>query len=249
VSRIRGRFRPERADGRKALWREVIEGMQLVWQHPLLRAVCFQAPLVNFAVTGVIFTITVALREHGTAPGIIGLTQAGVGAGGLLGAVAAPWMQGRMSLWRLVIALTVAASVLFALAALVLPSPLVAVPVAVTLFLAPTANAALFAAMLRSAPEDMRGRVSSSVILGAAGLAALSPLTAGLLVQHFSGRWAMLAFAATMALAAVMCITLPGLKETESAAGRASAAESEAAESEAAESEAAESEAAEPGAG
>lgn len=138
VSRIRGRFRPELAGERKALWREVGEGMRLVWLHPLLRAAWIQAPLVNFAVTGVIFTITVALREHGTPPGVIGLAQAGIGAGGLAGAIIAPWMQGRMSLFRLVVALTVFATGLFALAALVLPSPLVAVPVAVALLLAPT---------------------------------------------------------------------------------------------------------------
>jgi MFS family permease len=58
VSRIRGRFRPENAAGRKALWREVADGLQLVWQAPILRAVLVQVPLVNFAFTGVIFTIT-----------------------------------------------------------------------------------------------------------------------------------------------------------------------------------------------
>jgi MFS family permease len=217
VSRIRGRFRPGQTGERHGLWSEVADGMRLVWQHPLLRAVLIQAPMVNFAVSGVIFTITVALREHGTSPGVIGLAQAGIGVGGLAGAIAAPRMQGRMSLRRLVVALTVGGTALFALAAIALPSPLVAVPVAVTLLLAPTANAALFAAMLRAAPEAMRGRVNNTVILGATGLAALSPLIAGVLVQHFSGRWAMLAFAAAMAVAAVMCVVLPGLKDAQPA--------------------------------
>src|SRR5262249_10204136 len=49
VSRIRGRFLAERSRDRKALWREVIDGLHLVWRHPLLRAVVIQAPLVNFA--------------------------------------------------------------------------------------------------------------------------------------------------------------------------------------------------------
>ena len=34
VSRIRGRFRPESRAGRKSLWREVADGLQLVWQAP-----------------------------------------------------------------------------------------------------------------------------------------------------------------------------------------------------------------------
>jgi MFS family permease len=219
VSRIRARFRPEQTGERTSLRHEIAEGLGVVWRNPLLRAVVIIAPLTNFAFSGVIFTITVSLRQHGVAPGVIGLVQAGIMAGGLLGAIAAPRMQGRLPLWQLVIWLTVTATVLFALAAFLLPSPLVAIPVAITLLLAPAGNAALFAAMLRIAPDHMRGRVTSTVIQAATALAALSPLTAGLIVQHFSGRWALGAFAAAIGAAAVMCIALPWLREAESAPG------------------------------
>ncbi len=217
VSRIRGRFRPERTGERKSLWHEVGEGLAIVWRHPLLRAAVLLAPLINFAFNGVIFTITVSLRQHGVAPGVIGLAQAGIAVGGLAGAVAAPKLQGRLPLWQLIIWLTVSATVLFAVAAFVLPSPLVAIPVAITLVLSPTGNAALFAAMLRIAPENMRGRVTSTVIQAATALAALSPLAAGLIVQHVSGQWAMGAFAAAVGVAAIMCIALPWLRDAESA--------------------------------
>ena len=217
VSRIRGRFRPERSTAQKSIWHEIAEGLRQVWRNPLLRAVVIMAPLINFAFNGVIFTITLALRQHGIAPGIIGLTQAGIAAGGLIGAVAAPKLQGRLPLWQMVIVLTVAATGLFVVAALVLPSPLVALPVAITLLLAPTMNAALFAAMLRSTPEDMRGRVNSTMMMMATGLAALSPLTAGLIVQHVSGQWALGAFAVTIGVAAIICIALPWLRDAETA--------------------------------
>lgn len=78
-------------------------------------------------------------------------------------------------------------------------------------------RAALFAVMLRSTPAEMRGRVTNTVLMVATGLAALAPLVAGLLVQHGSGSWAVGAFAATMAVAAVLCLVLPGLREAESA--------------------------------
>jgi MFS family permease len=96
VSRIRGKFRAERSSDHPALWREAIEGLHLVWRNQLLRAVIIQAPLVNFAFSGALFTITLALRRAGIAPGVIGLTQAGIMAGGLLGAVIAPKLQGRL---------------------------------------------------------------------------------------------------------------------------------------------------------
>jgi MFS family permease len=59
----------------------------------------------------------------------------------------------------------------------------------------------------------MRGRVNNTVLMAATGLAALSPLTAGLIVEHLSGRWALGAFAAAIALAAIICIALPWLRE------------------------------------
>jgi MFS family permease len=217
VSRIRGQFRPQRTAERASLLREAAEGMRLVWKHPLLRAVVFQAPLVNFAFSGVLFAITLALRSHGTAPGVVGLTQAGISVGGLIGALIAPRLQGRLSLSKIAITLTATATVLFAVGAVVLPSTLVALPVAITIMLGPAANAALFAAMLRATPADMRGRVSNTVLLAATGLAALSPLTAGLLVERLSGRWALLAFAAVMAVATVLCTALPGFRAAEAA--------------------------------
>jgi MFS family permease len=212
VSRIRGRFRPQQLVERKALWREVADGLRIVWQVPLLRAVLFIAPLVNFAFTGVAFTMTLALRQHGTSTTVIGLVQAAVAVGGLLGALVAPRLQGRLRLGTLATAISLAGALLFVVAAVLIPSPLVAAPVALDLVLAPTANAALFAVMLRSTPEEMRGRVTNTVLMVATALAALAPLVAGLLLQHGSGSWAVGAFALTMAAATVLCLVLPGLR-------------------------------------
>jgi MFS family permease len=221
VSRIRGHFRPAQVTERTNLWREALAGIRLVRRHAVLRAVLVQAPLINFAFGGAIFTITLALRKHGTAAGVIGIAQAGIMAGGLIGAIIAPKIQGKLSLWQLSLVLTVLGAAFFGLAAMLLPSPLVAVPIAATLLVAPVANAALFAAMIRAAPAEMRGRVTSTVITAATGLAAVAPLVAGLLVEHFSGRVAMLAFAAALGVAAVLCITLPGLRSAEAAAAAA----------------------------
>jgi MFS family permease len=215
VNRIRGRFRPENAAGRKALSGEVADGLRLVWQVPILRAVAIQTPLANFSFTGVIFTITVALRQHGTSTAVIGLVQAAIAVGGLAGAVVAPRLQGRVRLATLAAAITLAGAVAFGAAALLIPSPLVAAPVALWLLLAPAANAALFAVTLRNAPQDMHGRVINTMLMAATALATLAPLIAGLLVQHTSGARAIGTFAAAMAMAAALCLILPGLREAE----------------------------------
>jgi MFS family permease len=216
VSRIRGRFRPEKPTGRKPLRHEVADGLKLVWQVPLLRVVVILAPLVNFAFNGMLFTITVAMRQRGTSSAVIGLVLAAIMAGGVLGAIVAPQLQRRMRIRTMCIGISAAGTVLFGAAALLIPSPLVAVPVALNLLLAPAVNATLFAVMLRCAPAEMRGRVSNTVTMAATALAALAPLAAGLLLQHTSGNWAAGAFAVTMALAAVLTLVLPGLREVDS---------------------------------
>lgn len=70
--------------------------------------------------------------------------------------------------------------------------------------------------MLRSTPEEMRGRVSNTTGMAAMALATLSPLAAGLLVEHGSGAWAMGFFAATMAVATALGLIMRGLREAES---------------------------------
>ncbi len=218
-SRIKGEFKPATSHTpRKGLWRESFEGVRVIWHDPILRAVIIQAPLINFAFTGVIYTVTLGLRHHGTSASVIGLTQAAIMVGGLLGAVVAPKIQGKLSLWQLTVLLTAGGTTFLVIAAVLMPSPLVAAPIAVPLFLAPTTNAALFAAMLRHTPEDMRGRVNNALIQVATGLAALSPLVAGLLVQHLSSSWAMGAFAAALAVSAVVALSLKGLRHAEEAA-------------------------------
>lgn len=223
ASRIRGRFRPDRTGPRKPLWREAIDGVQLVGRIPILRAVAIQAPLINFAFIGVVFGITLALRRDGTSAGVIGLVQAGIATGGLLGAVVAPRLQRRLRLSALVVAVTLGGAVMYVVTAFLIPSPLVAAPVALSFLLAPTANAALFSLMLRTTPEEMRGRVNNTVIMAASGLASLAPLTAGLLVEHLDDAWATGVFAATMAAAAVMAVVLPGVREADEALAGAQA--------------------------
>ena len=62
----------------------------------------------------------------------------------------------------------------------------------------------------------MRGRVTSTVTMTAMALATLAPLLAGLLVEHVSTSWAIGAFAAAQAIAAVLTLLMPGLKDVDS---------------------------------
>jgi MFS family permease len=212
-ARMTGEFMPTRtADTHVGLWREALDGIKLLWHDPLLRAVIVQAPLINFMFTGVLFAVTLSLRVHGSSGTAIGLAQSVIMVGGLLGAIVAPRIQGRFTLWQLVVALTGSATVFLAIAAGITPSPWIAIPIAVPFFVSPTTNAGLFAAMLRRTPEEMRGRVNNALLQLATGLAALAPIAAGVLVTHLSAAWVMGAFAAGMALCTLLTLALPGLR-------------------------------------
>lgn len=214
-ARIKGDFAPKKSTERRGLWREALEGIHVIWHDSLLRAVVIQAPLINFAFAGILFTVTLALRHHGTSATVIGLTNSTIMVGGFLGAIAAPWLQGRMSLSGMVAVVTAGGAVLFGVASILVPSPLLAIPLAIALFLSPAANAALFASMLRRTPADMRGRVNNTLLQFATGLAAFAPITSGLLVQHTTSHIAMGAFAVALAVAAVVSLSLKGLREAE----------------------------------
>jgi MFS family permease len=213
---MRGEFRASpNGDARAGLWRESFEGVRLLWRDAVLRSVLLRAPLMNFAFTGAIFTVTLGLRHNGSSGAVVGIALAVIMAGGLLGAVAAPWIQKRVSVSHSILLLTVSGAALMTVAAFVMPSPFVAVPLAIPLILSPAANAALFSAMLRQTPEAMRGRVNNALFQVAIGLATLAPIVSGLLIDRASAGWAMGLFAATLVALIPLLFVLPDLPEGE----------------------------------
>lgn len=214
---LRGRFRPERRDGvaRQSIWRESAEGVRFTLAHPVLRAVVVQAPLINFAINGALFTVILGLRLNGTSAGVVGLAEAVAMSGGLVGAVLASRIQPHLTLTRAVNLLTVGGTVVLAGAALLMPSPLVALPLALPLVIAPATNAILFAAMFRVTPEELRGRVTNTLMQLVMALAALAPLVAGFVTARFSAGWALGVFAASMGVAAVVAQRLGSFADLE----------------------------------
>lgn len=213
---LRGEFATAPIEGpRRGLWSEAFEGVRVMLRDKILRAIIIQAPLINFAFTGVIYTVILAMRHGGKSSSVIGLTESAILVGGLLGAIAAPRLKGRFTLSTLVVALTGGGALLVAVAAVLLPSPLAALPLALPFFLSPTANAALFALMLRRSPESMRGRLNNALIQAATGLATLSPIVSGLLVEHVSSHWAMGAFAVALGVSGAIALSAKSLRAAE----------------------------------
>ena len=191
---------------RRGLWSEAFEGLTHLWRDSFLRAVLIQAPLLNFAFNGAIYTVILGLRKHGVSPGVIGGAEAVIMAGGIVGAVVASTLRSRVSVRQSLLLLSASGALLMLAAAAIMPSPAVAVPLALPLVLSPATNAALFAMVLRRTPPALHGRVNNGLLQIATALAALSPLVSGLVIAHASARWALVVFA--VAVAAVFPIGL-----------------------------------------
>jgi predicted MFS family arabinose efflux permease len=191
------------------------EGIRFVLTHPFLRTLMLVAAPLNFAINGVIFTVIVALQRHGTAPAVIGLTETIVAAGGLLGALAAPALQRRLRLVPLVRTLCWVAAALLASAALLTSSIAAAVPLGLTVFLGPAANAALFGFQAAITPDRLQGRVISVIMVAAMSLASLAPLLAGTLLAWRGPATAILFFAGAVAVSALIATLGAGLRWSE----------------------------------
>ena len=190
----------------------MLEGIRFVLGNPFLRAILLIAAPLNLAIHGIIFTIIVSLQQAGTEPAVIGTVETIVAIGGLLGALAAPALHRRFPLPVLIRGICWVAAGFMALSALVTTSVIAAIPVALTVFLGPASNAALFGHQAAITPDRLQGRVVSVVIVVATSVSSAAPLLAGVLITTFSGPVSVLVFAAAVACAAVAATMSRGIR-------------------------------------
>ncbi|MBM2619871.1 MFS transporter [Actinoplanes sp. LDG1-06] len=214
VLAIRKPLQAPREDEPQAYGAALAEGLRFVFTHPFLRTLMLVAAPLNFAINGVVFALIVALQRAGTTPAVIGLTETIVAAGGLLGAFAAPAVQRRLGLVALTRSICWAAAVLLASAALFPSSIAAAIPLGLTVFFGPAANAALFGFQAAITPDRLQGRVISVIMVAATSMAAAAPLLAGVVLSTRGPATAILVFAATVAGSALVATFSRGLRYT-----------------------------------
>lgn len=187
---------------RLSLLREIADGLRWTWRQRFLRVLLVTAAGFGLVFSALTFTAIVAARQSGAAPADVGLMMAISGAGGLLGALAAPRLQ-RLSPASVVLAMFwVAAATIPAMA--VRPTAWTIGPLlAAAFFLAPAANAILYTYQMTITPDHLQGRVLSSLALIGGAAAPVGPLASGLVLEHWGVRAALLSIAAVMGLVAL----------------------------------------------
>lgn len=198
-------FQEERARTRTRLRHEIVEGLHWVATQPFVRAAVLLAGAGNFVSNGLGLVIIVLARDQGASPTLIGVIFAIFATGGLLGSVAAPALQRRLSAPRAVIGYLIIYAALVPLLAIARPLEL-GLLFGAMLFGAPTLNAIFGAYEVALVPDRLLGRVESASSLVTAGASPLSRLAAGILLSTIGGTHTVLVFAGISATTALLAM-------------------------------------------
>lgn len=166
---------------------DLAEGLLHVWGRPYFRTMMAFGALSNLAVNAVFFVAILRLVKEGVHPAAIGLIDMMAGLGGILGALAAPYVIERLPTGRLL--LTVAWSWVPLLVPLVFwSSPmLVGAMLMLGILLNPAGNAGAQSYRIAITPPELQGRVSSSMQFVGMSMMPLAPLVGGILLEAYGG--------------------------------------------------------------
>jgi predicted MFS family arabinose efflux permease len=205
LGRLRTDLRAPEHDGpRPAPQRDIAEGLRFIWSWPYFRALIVWGALVNLLVNALFFVAILRLVQSGTAPAAIGLVSTAAGLGGILGAVAAPWIIERTPTGALVVV------VAWSFVPLAVPMVLwnhpavVGLALGFGLLLNPAANAGGSSYRIAHTPAHLQGRASSASQFLAMSVMWLAPLLGGSLLGALGGPAAVAVLAALVAAVALI---------------------------------------------
>lgn len=162
---------------------------------------------INLGISITMTTTIYALVQQGTTAQVIGLVSAAIGAGMVIGAIAARWTVRHVPGGIItVMALTVTTVAMACLVALAQPVGVAAALFAVGLVM-PAVNATLGGYMMLATPADMLGRVGAASSALSGVVSPLAPLVAGLGLAGL-GRVGTIVIGIALMLAAVVLTVL-----------------------------------------
>jgi MFS family permease len=191
---------------------EITEGLRWLWRRDEIRVTTLCAMALNMFFAAFYLVVIVLAQHRGMPAGEIGVMAAMLGVGGVLGALAAPWLHRRLSPHLTIAGVFWALTALAPLAVLAHSGYLLGALFAGMALLAPTANTTIVTHQLLLTPDQLRGRLSGTLNLALGAAAALGPVLGGLLAETTSPTTAVLTCATGLAAAAVLVTVNPTLR-------------------------------------
>jgi MFS family permease len=204
---IRKEFQESRTHNEHLGLRNIGDGIGWLWHQPFLRASQMLVAGGNLVWGGLYLTVIVLAKQQGASSFGVGLLLAIAGAGGIIGAVAAPWLLSIFSLrWVVLGSQWVTALILPFI--IVAPNPLViGILLASMQWVGPVWNAGVVGYRTATTPDRLQGRVQGAASLVAQGAASVGPLAAGFALARF-GSTATIGALATFAWFLAVTATL-----------------------------------------
>ncbi len=213
LGRIRADLTPPTTTGpRRRPRADIAHGLRWTWSRPFFRVLLIWSPLTNLVVNALFFAAILRLIEAGFAPVQIGLVETAAGLSGILGALAAPWLIARVATGRLTIAVAwMFVPLLVPLAVWNHPA-VVAAALGLGLFLNPAGNAGIGSYRISVTPDELQGRVQSTLQFVSMSAMPLSPVLAGALLHGLGGTWAIAVLGLLTALVALIPTLSPPVR-------------------------------------
>jgi MFS family permease len=215
IAAIRTRLQGAREPSTDSLRARIAVGLRFVQRSAFMRETVGIVGWMNLVFNGTFLALIVRARDVGGSPGQIGLMLAAYGAGGVLGALAAPAMHRRLRGRALLVGIAWLWTAIGI--ALALPASLVGLGVLVfvmNLFGAPY-NVVITARMYELVPEGLLARVRSVVKIVAWGTIPIGTLLGGVLAEGIGARPALLALGLAMIPIAVVSTLSPGMRSVD----------------------------------
>jgi MFS family permease len=205
LSRIRTDLRPHPRTGAPTRpVQQVKEGYRFIRHQPFFRTLMVWATINNLVINACFFVVMMRLVRDGVQPAQIGLVSTFAGIGGILGALAAPYVIDRLRTGTLTV--LVGWMCVLPLVPLVRWSTTWAACASVftILLLNPAANAGIGAYRAAMTPDALQGRVGSALTFSAMAAMPLAPVLGGLLLGGLGGSTAIAALVVATGVAAMI---------------------------------------------
>ncbi len=195
---------PQRKPGRSRPLHDLADGVRFLVSRPFFRVLLCWAPLANLMVNAVFFVAVLRLIESGVDPLALGLVETAAGACGILGALVAPWLIDRFATGRLTVV------VAWSFVPLMIPlvfwnhPAVVALALAVGVFLNPAGNAGIGAYRVAVTPRELIARAQATMQFASMSIMPLAPVLAGVLLSTLGGARAVAVLVALCALVALI---------------------------------------------
>jgi MFS family permease len=217
VAAIRSRLQGERAPVATRLRAQILEGLRFVRGSAFLRDTVVLVAGMNLVFNGLFLALVVRARDLGASPARVGLMLGVFGVGGVLGSIAAPWLHRRLPGRLILVGTAWAWAGLMALQPLA-PSPLwLGVVAGVIALFGPVFNVVVGAYFYRVTPDELMGRVRSTIRLVAWGSIPVGSLLGGVLAEALGGGTALLVLGLGMLPVAVGTTLSRGMHEISAA--------------------------------